>query len=108
MPTVKANGINIYYKAAGEGEPLALICGLNYSLWQWRKMIPGLADHYEVIAFDNRGAGKTDKPPGPYSAPMLAADTVGLLDALGINRAIIVGHSMGGFVAQEMALSYPE
>ena len=108
MPTVKANGINIYYETAGEGEPLVLICGLNYSLWQWRRMIPGLADHYEVIAFDNRGSGKTDKPPGPYNVFMLAADTVGLLDALDINRAIIVGHSMGGFVAQQMALSHPE
>ena len=107
MPTAHANGIGIYYEMAGSGEPLLLISGLGYGLWQWHKMIPGLAEHFQVIAFDNRGAGQTDKPAGPYTAQMLAADTAGLLDAIGIDKAIVLGHSMGGFVAQAMALDAP-
>jgi pimeloyl-ACP methyl ester carboxylesterase len=71
-------------------------------------MVPFLTEHFEVITFDNRGVGESDKPAGPYSAQMLAADTIGLLDALGIEKAIIMGHSMGGFVAQAIALVYPE
>jgi len=108
MPKEHVNGINIYYESHGSGDPLVLIAGLGYGLWMWHKMIPGLAEHFRVIAFDNRGAGRTDKPDGPYSVQMLAADTAGLLDALGIKRAAVMGHSMGGFVAQELVLSRPE
>ncbi len=108
MPTVQANGIDIYYEDSGQGHPLVLISGLGYTLWQWHRMIPGLAKHYRVIAFDNRGVGRTDKPAGPYSAEMLAEDTAGLLEALGIEKAHVMGHSMGGFIAQALALSYPE
>lgn len=108
MPTVQANGINLYYEDSGQGHPLVMISGLGYTLWQWHKMIPGLAKLYRVIAFDNRGVGRTDKPAGPYSAEMLAEDTVGLLQALGIEKAHVMGHSMGGFIAQALALSHPE
>jgi pimeloyl-ACP methyl ester carboxylesterase len=108
MPTTTANGINIYYETHGSGAPLVLISGLGYNLWQWHKMVPGLAERFQVITFDNRGVGQTDKPAGPYSAAMLAADTAVLLQTLGIKKAHIMGHSMGGFIAQEMALSYPE
>lgn len=108
MPKVKANGIEIYYEVQGSGEPLVLISGLGYPLWQWHTMVPYLTEHFQVITFDNRGVGQTDKPAGPYSAQMLATDTAGLLDALDIEKAIIMGHSMGGFVAQAMALGFPE
>ena len=108
MPKVSANGIEIYYETHGAGRPLVLISGLSYSHWQWHKMIPSLAEHFRVVAFDNRGIGQTDKPDGPYSAPMLAADTAGLLDALEIEQAAVMGHSMGGFVAQELALERPD
>jgi pimeloyl-ACP methyl ester carboxylesterase len=108
MPKVKANGIEIYYEIAGSGDPLVLIAGLGYPLWQWHKMVPFLAEHFQVIVFDNRGVGQTDKPSGPYTAQMLAADTAGLLSALGIESAAIAGHSMGGFIAQAMALDFPE
>ncbi|MCB9420292.1 MAG: alpha/beta hydrolase [Ardenticatenaceae bacterium] len=108
MPTTTANGINIYYEIHGSGDPLVLICGLGYDMWQWHKMVPGLAEQFQVITFDNRGVGQTDKPAGPYSAALLAADTAALLEALNIEKAHIMGHSMGGFIAQEMALSYPE
>ncbi|MBE2225599.1 MAG: alpha/beta hydrolase [Anaerolineae bacterium] len=108
MPTVTANNINIYYESNGSGEPLVLISGLGYNMWQWHKMVPGLAESFQVITLDNRGVGQTDKPEGPYSAALLAADTAALLTALGIPKAHIMGHSMGGFIAQEMALSYPD
>lgn len=108
MPKVKANDIEIHYEIVGTGEPMVLISGLGYGLWWWHKMVPGLAEHFRVITFDNRGAGQTDKPAGPYTVAMLAADTAGLLAALEIDRAIIVGHSMGGYVAQELALTRPE
>lgn len=107
MPKVTTNGIELYYETHGTGQPLVLICGLGYPLWQWHKMVPFLAEHFQVITFDNRGVGQSDKPAGPYTAQMLAADTAGLLDALGIEKAIIAGHSMGGFVAQSLALDFP-
>ena len=108
MPTVHANNINIEYEIHGSGEPLLLIAGLGYDRWMWHKMVPGLAEHFQVITFDNRGVGGTDKPPGPYTAEMLAGDTAELLAALGVQRAAIMGHSMGGYVAQALVLSRPE
>ncbi len=108
MPNVKSNGINVYYELTGQGRPLVLISGLGYGLWQWHKMIPLLAEHFQVLAFDNRGAGGTDKPEGPYTAAMLAADTAGLIEALGLGPAAVMGHSMGGFIALELALCRPD
>src|SRR5690349_18217962 len=107
MPKTTSNGIELYYEIYGEGKPLVLISGLGYSLWQWHRVVPLLAEHFQVITFDNRGVGQSEKPAGPYSAQILAADTVGLLDALQIERAIILGHSMGGFIAQALALDFP-
>lgn len=108
MPKVRANSIDIYYEISGQGQPLVLISGLGYTLWQWHKMIPGLAKRYQVIAFDNRGVGRTEKPAGPYSADLLAEDTASLLEALKIERAHVMGHSMGGFIAQALVLKHAE
>jgi len=108
MPVASVNGINLYYELHGSGDPLVLINGLGYDLWMWHKMVPGLAEHFQVLTFDNRGAGQSDKPAGPYSAQMLAADLAGLLEALGIEQAAIMGHSMGGFVAQALVLNRPD
>jgi len=108
MPMTTANRIELYYEIHGSGAPLILISGLGYSSWQWHKMVPFLAEHFKVITFDNRGVGQSDKPAGPYTAQMLAADTVGLLNELGIEKAVVMGHSMGGFVAQAIALDFPQ
>lgn len=108
MPKILANGINIDYEIHGAGEPLVLIAGISYDRWMWRRMIPGLVEHFRVIAFDNRGVGGTDQPAGPYSAQIMADDTAGLLQALEIEKAHVMGHSMGGFIAQALVLSCPE
>lgn len=108
MPKANANGIEIYYETAGSGDPLILISGLGYDHWMWHKMVPSLAEHFHVITFDNRGVGESDKPEGPYTAQMLADDTAGLLDALDIPSAHVMGHSMGGFIAQALVLSKPD
>jgi pimeloyl-ACP methyl ester carboxylesterase len=108
MPKVHTNGIEIYYETHGAGPPLVLIAGVGYGLWFWHKVAPKLAEHLQVIAFDNRGAGQSDKPDGPYTVPMLAADTAGLMDVLGVRGAAVLGHSLGGYVAQELALTRPE
>ena len=86
MPSIRANGIRIEYESHGAGRPLVLIAGLGYDRWLWHRMIAPLAAHFRVIAFDNRGVGGSDRPKGPYSASMMAADTAGLLRALGIAR----------------------
>ena len=108
MPIVVTNGIELNYEVHGAGMPLVLLAGLGYPAWQWHRMAPLLAQHCQVITPDNRGVGQSDKPAGPYTASLLAADTVGLLDALGIEQAVIMGHSMGGFIAQALALEYPQ
>lgn len=107
MPFVSTNGIRLYYEVHGAGAPLVLLSGLGYPAWQWHRMVPLLAQQLQVITLDNRGVGQSDKPAGPYTASLLAADTVGLLDALGIEQAAVMGHSMGGFIAQALALEHP-
>jgi 3-oxoadipate enol-lactonase len=108
MLTVQSNGITLAYQISGQGHPLLLIAGVGYGAWFWHKVVPGLAEHYRVITFDNRGAGESDKPAGPYTVPMMAADTTGLLDALGVRSAYVMGHSLGGFIAQELAITRPD
>jgi pimeloyl-ACP methyl ester carboxylesterase len=108
MPFVRSNGIDICYQVNGAGRPLLLIAGVGYGQWFWRKVVPGLGKRYRVITFDNRGAGESDKPAGPYSVPMMAADTAGLLDALNIKGAYVLGHSLGGYIAQELIVARPD
>jgi len=108
MPTVKVGDINMYYEIHGEGEPLLLTAGGGMGLAGWARQTPEFSEKYRVIVFDNRGAGRTDAPDTPYSIEMMADDTAGLLDALGIEKAHILGLSMGGMIAQEFALKYPQ
>lgn len=108
MPKAKVNGININHKVQGQGEPLVLIMGLSGDQRSWVFQTGPFMKHYRVITFDNRGVGKSDKPVGGYSSKMMADDTLGLMDHLGIKKAHILGVSMGGHIAQALAINYPE
>jgi pimeloyl-ACP methyl ester carboxylesterase len=108
MPIIDTGRLRMGYEIQGQGHPLLLIAGVGYGRWFWHKIVPGLGRHFRVITFDNRGAGETDKPAGPYSVPMMAEDTAALLDALGLADVYLMGHSLGGFIAQELAVRRPE
>lgn len=108
MPEAKVNGISLYYGVCGQGEPLVMIMGFAGSHAGWIFQRRAFRKHFRVITFDNRGVGRTDKPGGPYSIRMMAEDTVGLMDHLGIEKAHILGVSMGGYIAQELAINHPE
>ena len=108
MPTAKVDDIQLYYEEQGHGEPLLLIMGLGASIMGWSEQIPTFSREVRVIAFDNRGAGRSDKPAVRYTIALFADDTAGLMDALGIESAHVYGQSMGGFIAQELALRHPQ
>ena len=108
MPYTEANGVNLYYEVHGEGYPVVLISGLGSQGQSWDTQVPIYSKHYKIVVFDNRGAGKSDKPKAPYSTEQMADDTAALMDALSIDRAHVVGKSMGGMIAQWMAIKYPE
>ncbi|MHB8377312.1 MAG: alpha/beta fold hydrolase [Dehalococcoidia bacterium] len=109
MATGHINGIDIYYEQHGEpaAEPVLLIMGFTGNAAAWGPQVPALAARYHVIAFDNRGAGRSAQPDGPYTMQQLAADAAAVLDQVGIDSAHIIGASMGGMIAQEFALRYP-
>jgi pimeloyl-ACP methyl ester carboxylesterase len=108
MPTTRANGIEIYYEVHGEGPPLLLIMGLGANATAWWKQVPVFSERYRVIAFDNRGAGRSEKPVQPYTIAQMADDAAALMDALGVPSSHVFGMSLGGMIAQEYALRYPE
>jgi len=108
MPKAKVSEINIYYEVHGQGEPLVLIQGLSGSHSAWVFQARAFKKHYQVITFDNRGAGKTGKSSGPYTIRTMAEDTIGLLDYLGVDKAHVLGISLGGMIAQEIAINHPE
>ena len=106
---VKVNDINIYYEIHGDGFPLVMIHGFAGSLDAWPlAVIEELSKSFKTVIFDNRGAGRTDKPDIRYSIKMFADDTVGLMDALNIERAHVLGHSQGSIIAYELIINYPE
>src|SRR5579872_7161239 len=106
MPTIHVNDITMYFETHGEGDPLVLIPGLATDVSEYGRIIAGLSRGYTVIALDNRGAGRTDRPDIPYSIEMMADDTASLLTMLGIGQAHIVGTSMGGRIALALALQH--
>ena len=108
MPFADNQGARIYWDEQGRGAPVLLIMGLGWTSAMWHRTRPILAGHYRTIALDNRGAGRSDVPPGPYSIALMASDAAAVLDAAGIERAYIFGVSMGGMIAQEFALQYPQ
>lgn len=107
MPYVPTRDIITYYEEAGSGEPLVLIRGLGSDLQAWAPQLPLLAKHFRVIVYDNRGAGRTGAPDKPYSIAGMADDLAALLDELKVEKAHVLGYSMGGMIAQEFALRHP-
>ncbi len=108
MPIAQANGINIYYEIHGKGQPLLVITGLSIDLTTLETATSELSKSYRVITFDNRGAGRSDKPDIPYTIDMMANDTAELLRTLGIGPAHVMGISLGGRIAIALTLQYPE
>jgi pimeloyl-ACP methyl ester carboxylesterase len=108
MPLASVNGTEIYYEIHGNGPRLALVEGLGYHRWMWYRQLPAFTPHFTTLIYDNRGVGKSAKPPGPYTHEQNAADLLALLDHVGWERTHVLGVSMGGFIAQQLALSHPD
>jgi len=108
MPKVKVNDLEMFYVESGQGEPLVLIHGLGGDHKEWIMQVPVFSRKFRVIALDLRGHGESQKVGEEYSLPMFAKDVVGLLDKLKIDKAYFCGVSMGGAVALQIALNYPE
>jgi pimeloyl-ACP methyl ester carboxylesterase len=115
MATARINDIDMYYEVHGptclpadQAEPLLLIMGLGANATSWEMQIPAFEREHRVVAFDNRGCGRTDKPKSPYTIPQMADDAAALLHHLGIASAHVFGMSMGGMIAQELVLRHPQ
>jgi 3-oxoadipate enol-lactonase len=108
VPFAENDGVKIYWEETGKGDPILLIMGLGWVSQMWHRTRDLLAQKYRVITFDNRGVGRSDVPPGPYPIPTMAADAAAVLDAAGVKSAHLYGISMGGMIAQEFTLQYPE
>jgi len=104
--TVQANAQELYFEVRGEGEPVVLIMGIGYDATLWLHQVPALARHFQVVTFDNRDAGKSSRATSDYTIADMADDVAGLLDALEIERAHVVGLSMGALIGQEFALRH--
>lgn len=103
-----SNGTKIFYQVRGEGEPLVLIMGFGADGDVWEKHAAVYEQHFKCIIIDNRGVGKSDQPKGPYTTAIMAADTIAVMDHAGVDEARVAGISMGGAIAQELALGYPK
>src|SRR3990172_4684489 len=108
MPHTRAPGFRMQYEMQGEGDPLLLINGLGSDRSEWLFQLPAFGRLFRVVAFDNRGTGGSEAPPGPYSTSQMADDAAALLTHLEIGRAHVLGVSLGGMIAQEVALRHPE
>jgi pimeloyl-ACP methyl ester carboxylesterase len=105
---VNANGVDLWAEQEGAGDDVLFISGLADEGACWVDQVAGLNDRYRVTTFDNRGVGRSATPDGEFAIAAFSADTAALMDALGIERAHVVGSSMGGAIAQELALAHPE
>jgi 3-oxoadipate enol-lactonase len=108
MPKVTVGDYDLHYVETGDGPPLVLIHGLAGDHSAWLPQLDAWSDRYRVIAFDNRGAGRSTQVDEPIATEDMARDTLGLMDALGVESACVVGRSMGGAIAQHIALLAPE
>ncbi len=107
VPYVTSQGAKIYWNEQGSGTPVLLIMGLSFTHEMWFRILPVLSSRYRAIYFDNRGMGRSDVTRGPYRMKLMAQDTAAVLDAAGVSAAHVIGASMGGMIAQELALRYP-
>jgi 3-oxoadipate enol-lactonase len=107
MPTIQSNNINVHFEVNGTGQPLLFIHGLGSSARDWELQVQEFSKNYQVITFDLRGHGQSDKPAGPYSMSIFASDTAGLLKALKVGSTHVVGLSLGGAVAFQLAIDFP-
>jgi 3-oxoadipate enol-lactonase len=108
MPFVELETLSLYYELSGSGEPLLLISGLGGGTWSWYGQLPFLQKRFQIITSDNRGAGRSSIPQGPYRMAQFASDALAVLDHLGIERVFVLGLSMGGMIAQELVLMAPQ
>jgi len=107
MPTTEANGQTLYYEVHGEGEPLLLVMGLAADTVAWALQVPAFAAEHRTVIFDNRDVGQSSMAEGPYEMTDMAKDALALADALELDSFHLVGVSMGGAIAQEIALAEP-
>jgi 3-oxoadipate enol-lactonase len=108
MPTAHVNGTDLYYETHGEGEPVLLVHGLGSSTLDWEPQVAALAPRYQVITFDCRGHGRSAKPRERYSVRLFADDTAALIRSLGVGPVHVVGISMGGMIAFQLAVTAPD
>ncbi|BBM87186.1 alpha/beta fold hydrolase [Candidatus Uabimicrobium amorphum] len=108
MPHAMNKDVKLYYEVHGSGQPLFLIMGLGGTSESWRFQVQYFCKYYQVIVMDNRGAGRSDKPDEEYTTQIFASDVKQVLDELNIDQAHIFGLSMGGMIAQQFCLSYPQ
>ena len=109
MSITSHDGVELYYERHGDaGDPLLCIMGLGATLQFWQFQTPVFARHHRVCVFDNRGMGRSQKPAGPYTIATMADDALAVMDACGFDRAHVLGMSMGGMIAQELALRHPD
>lgn len=108
MPKMQVGSVELYYELHGSGDPVVLIGGLAGDCRAWKPQIEVLSKDYRILAFDNRGTGQSSAPEEPYTTRDFADDTIGLMNALDLPAAHVIGRSMGGAVAQEMAINYPD
>ena len=107
MPNVKVKDINMYYNVCGEGEPLVILQEAGIEISSMDDVLKRFAENHQVIALDNRGVGRTDMPNEHYSIEMMANDTIGLMDEIGVKNAHFLGISMGARSVQVIAAKYP-
>jgi pimeloyl-ACP methyl ester carboxylesterase len=107
MPYATVNHLKMYYEIEGKGHPLILIQGYTSDLSSWDFVRRELSRHFQLLLFDNRGAGRTECPDSPFSIDQMALDTIELSRHLGLKKPHVLGHSMGGMIAQSIAFHYP-